>query len=80
MYVSYVEACVRDHTTDLICPLGLSIAVEECSLHRGANDGQTFACFQLIGQREQARLFDILLSINAHKDQDLRPDKETKMF
>lgn len=68
------EPDVRDERTDLICPLGLSVVVEECSLDWGANDGQTLPCFQLIGQRDQARLFYVLLSIHTHQNQDLRPD------
>lgn len=62
-------------TADLICSLGLSVAVQERSLHRSPDDGKTLACLQLIGQGEQARLFNGLLLINARQNQDLRPSK-----
>ena len=61
---------------DLIGSLGLSVAIQECSLHRGPDDGQTLPCFQLIGQGEQARLFHGLLLVNTHQNQDLRPSKK----
>lgn len=64
-------------TADLICSLGLSVAVQERSLHRGPDDGQTLPCFHLIGQGEQARLFHVLLLVNAHQNQDLRPSKRS---
>lgn len=64
-------------TADLICSLGLSVAIQERSLHRGPDDGQTLARFQLIGQGEQARLFRVLLLVNAHQNQDLRPSKRS---
>lgn len=57
----------------LICPLGFTIAVKESSLNSSTYNGQAFACFKLIGQREQAGLLHILLSIHAHQHQDLRP-------
>lgn len=61
--------------TDLVGPLGLCVVVQELSLNRRADDGETLPCFQLIGQRQQAGLLDVLLGVHAHQDQDLRPDQ-----
>lgn len=52
------------------------MAAEKGSLDRGANDGQAFPCFQLIGQRQQTRFLHILLGINRQQNQDLRPDEK----
>ena len=74
-----VEACVlrmNDQCPDLVGPLSLSVVVEERPMKCGTNDGQTFPCFQLIGQRQQARLLYVLLGINTQQNQDLRPDKK----
>lgn len=63
---------------NLIGLLGLRVVVQEGSLNRGAHDGQTLPCLQLIGQREQTRLLHVLLRVHAHQDQDLRPDGEKR--
>lgn len=73
--ILFMWAIQRDQQEmDLVCPLSLGVVVEEGSHDWSADDGQTFSCFQLIGQRQQTRLHYVLLSIHAHQNQDLRPE------
>lgn len=59
----------------LLCFLGLLVVLQEGSLQSCSNDGQTFACFQLVGQREQTRLLHVLFCICANQHQQLGPEE-----
>lgn len=57
----------------LLCTLALLRVLQVGALQSRADDGQAFACLELVGQREQTRLLHILLCICANQDQQLGP-------
>lgn len=62
----------------LLCTLGLFVVLQIGALESRPNDGQTFACLQLVGERQQTRLLHVLLCICADQHQQLWPTGRAK--
>lgn len=62
----------------LLCTLRLLEVVQVGALERRADDGQTFAGLQLVGEREQTGLLHVLLRVSADQHEQLGAGRGTK--
>lgn len=60
--------------TYLLGALHLLVVGQVGALQSRANDGQTFAGLQLVGEREEAGLLHVLLAVRADQHQQLGPE------